>query len=175
MGERYFERLYGWLEAENGYAIVSEMLHTLAVPPEFGLIWVKGRAPSTSSTDRAIEASRSPVEVAIQDAVDAGTPGFRDGWISTLMLRQHLESRRHLNDVPRSEWGSMLAGLGYVLHPALKATHGQVHNTVLPDGGRPKLYVHKDHPSAQLQRPAAVAKAYSEAQFSNFVPLPLEG
>lgn len=160
----YFERLYSWANAD-GYAIVAEYLHTLRIPPEFGLSWVMGRAPRTSSTDRAIDATRSPIEQEILAAVEEGALGFKGGWISTTYLRKLVERLQMTREVQRNHFGPLLEGLGYIVHPALQSTDGQVHNQVMPDGARPKLFVKKDSLAAHLPlRPAEVARAYSHAQ-----------
>lgn len=162
MGDTYFSDLYGWACDRDGYAIVAEFLHTLPLPADRGLSWVMGRAPVTSSTAAAIEATRGPFEVEVLDAIEQGAPGFRGGWVSSIMLRQRIDARRRRDDPPRSEWASLLRGLGYVPHPALK--DGQVHNPVLPDGGKPRLYVRVGSEAETILRPADVAAAYARAQ-----------
>ena len=52
--------------------------------------------------------------------------------------------------------------LGYNYHPALH--DGRVNNTVLPDAGKPRLYVKDGHLSLNVTKPAEVARLYTEAQ-----------
>jgi hypothetical protein len=79
MGGDYFPALYDWLRAE-GYAIVSELLHTMPIDPEFNPAGACMRGPVTSTTEEAIEQSLGSVEQEIQEAIEQGTPGFAGGW-----------------------------------------------------------------------------------------------
>ena len=56
LGGSYFPDLYRWLRAD-GYAIISEFLHTYAIPQELNPAGECQRAPITSSTATAIQAS----------------------------------------------------------------------------------------------------------------------
>jgi hypothetical protein len=152
----YFPRLYGWLD-DGGYANVSEFLWTYLIPDEFNPATLCQRAPVTSSTDEAIERGRSEVEVVILDAIDQGLPGFAGGWISSIQAEQLLDRKRLLSQWPRSGRDDVLRAMGY-------KNDGQVDNPVLPDAGKPRLYVTEGHPSLALQRPAEIARAYTEAQ-----------
>jgi hypothetical protein len=131
----------------------------MVIPPEFGLAWFMGRAPMTSSTAQAIEATRSPVEQEIQNAVAHADVGFRDGWISSTWLRRLLERVRCERGVNLNQVSGLLDGLGYCPHPALQSTQGQTHNVVQPDANKPRLYIRNDHPALGLTRPAEVAYA----------------
>ena len=162
MGARYFEELYGWANG-GGYAIVAEYLHTVQLPPEYGLSWVKGRAPQTSSTARAIEATRSPAEDAVLSAIEDEEQGFRGGWISSIYLHNLLNRLPASVKVQRTQFAALLGPLGYIPHPALGQV-GQVNNNVKPDNGKPRLYVKKGQADEALTGPTAVAAAYSEAQ-----------
>jgi hypothetical protein len=168
----YFASLHGWLGGD-GHAIVTDYLHTYSLPPGYGLAWAKGRAPQTSSTARAIEATRSPVEQEVLAAVDEDRPGFRGGWISSFFLHGLIEKMGRAREVQRSQYAPLLEALGYVPHPALASTGGQVHNSVMPDGGKPKLFVKFGSPAAQILKPAEVGRAYSLAQgLGGVAPLP---
>jgi hypothetical protein len=157
----YMQDLYDWARA-GGYAIVAELLHTMPIPPEFDPKGACQRAPTTSSTEEAIGASRSSVEQEILEAVEQGSPGFADGWISSTALAKLLESkRRHMAPNRQRE---TLVSLGYDWHPGL--TNGRTDNVVQPDGTKPKLYIRSGHPMAGLVGPAAIASAYSAAQMA---------
>lgn len=160
MSGRYFPELYDWLRAD-GYAIVSELLHTYAIPDEFNPAGACQRAPITTSTDAAIDAGRGSVEQEVQEAIDQGLPGFAGGWVSSMMLKTLLSDLRATQKIPINKRDELMASLGYVVHPGLPG--GRVYNPVLPDAGRPRLYILSGHPSAALTG-AAVAHAYSTAQ-----------
>ena len=57
----YFPSLYNWLRAD-GYAIVSELLHTFPIPNEYNPATGCQRAPVTSSTAEAIKGSTGGIE-----------------------------------------------------------------------------------------------------------------
>ena len=162
MDGAYFQNLYDWLKHDGGYEIVNELLHTYPIPPEFNPAGACQRAPATSSTGAAIEANRGSLEQEIIEAIEQGLPGFRGGWLSSMLLDRLLDSiggRR----VSRNKRVEMLAALGYELHQGL--TNGRVDNPVLPDGGRPKLYARKGSAAAATRgTPAEIAKAYVVAQ-----------
>lgn len=160
MGGSYFPDLWAWMRAD-GFAIVSELLHTMPIPDEFNPATLCSRAPVTSSTDMAIEASRTSLEQEILEAVQQGLPGFRGGWISSMAIDRLLETQRRGN-LPRNKRRDMLKGLGYDWHPGL--ADGRVANEIAPDGGKPRLYLVKGHPALALTRPVDIAKAYSEVQ-----------
>jgi len=165
--EDYFRDLVDWLKGHGGYAgavpgyhIIADMLWTIEIPPAYDPS-KSPRAPRTSSTEASIRASRGPAEQEILEAVDQDEPGFRGGWISSVMLKRLLANSSHR--VALGLQGELVEGLGYLLHPALK--EGRVNNTVMPDAAKPKLYVREDA-AALLALPTAaeVARAYSAAQ-----------
>jgi hypothetical protein len=157
----YFPRLYAWLEAE-GFAIVSELLHTYPIPDEFNPATVLHRAPNTSTTDEVIAESRGPVEQAIMEAVAQGLPGFMGGWVSSHALEGLLAGLNMAARIPPSKRRAIMGDLGYVLHPGL--ADGRVNNPVAPDGRKVQLYVVRQSPIASMQGAAEIAKAYSQAQ-----------
>lgn len=161
MDSAYMNRLYDWAKA-GGYAAVTHYLRTYQVPAEFNFAAGCQRAPKTSSTAEAIERGRGRVEQEILEATEQGRPGFAGGWISSIALDKLLKEIRMDARIPINRRRDLLRSLGYDWHPVL--TRGQTDNTVLPDGGRPRLFVPANHPSLMLQRAADVAKAYSAAQ-----------
>jgi hypothetical protein len=156
----YFSELYEWLR-NGGYAVVSELLHTYPIVPEFnpayGII-----APQTSSHEESVEQGASRVEQEILEAVEQGLPGFAGGWISSLALDKLLDNVGLTARVPRNERRTLLVNMGYDYHPALH--EGRVNSTVTPDNGKPRLYVTATHPSKMIEGASAVARAYSDAQ-----------
>lgn len=162
----YFAKLYRWLKHEDGYAIVSELLHTLPIPDEYNPATGSQRAPDTSSTEEAIREGIGLVEQEIQEAVEQGAPGFAGGWISTTALDRLLEKLRRQAAVPPKRRGKLLEDMGYTKHPGL--LDGRVNNIVMPDGNKPRLYVRKDSPLALITEPNKIAHAYTQAQGLSF-------
>lgn len=159
MGGDYFPKLYAWLRG-GGYAIVSELLHTWPIPPEFNPA-NGGIAPLTSSTDAAIAAGLGGIEQEILEAIDQGAPGFCGGWVSSLQLEHLLDRIGKAGRLAPNKRREMLQGLGYDWHPGL--TGGRVNNIVMPDGGKPRLFIKTDHVACQLRGPE-IARAYEHAQ-----------
>lgn len=166
----YFPRLYDWLRAD-GYAIVSDLLHTFPIPDEYNPATHCQRAPVTTSTAAAISASTGGVEQELQEAIAQGLPGFCGGWISSIQLDRLLERLGVARRVTHSKRKEMLNDLGYTYHPAL--VEGRVNNLVLPDGGKPRLFVKTDSQARAIQGAAEAAKAYEQANNHNRVPFPL--
>lgn len=154
----YFPNLYSWLRAD-GYAIVSEYLHTYAIPAEFNPAGDCQRAPISSTTGEALQASQGTVEQEILEAVAQGQTGFHGGWVSSIYLDRLLNNMgmRKISHTRRRE---ILRTLGYDYHPAL--IDGRVNNPVLPDGGKPRLYVHETCLARQIASPNEVAKYYED-------------
>lgn len=156
----YFTELYEWLKS-GGYAIVSELLHTYPIVPEFnpatGII-----APQTSSYDESIEAGATRVEQEILEAIEQGLPGFAGGWVSSIALDKLLDSSSLTNRIARNERRTLLVNMGFDYHPGLN--EGRVISTVSPDNGRPRLYVTDSHPAKMITDPTEIARAYSDAQ-----------
>jgi len=163
MDEAYMTGLYDWLKS-GGYAIVTHLLKTFAIPDEFNPAKDCQRAPVTSSTAQAIANSLGSAEQEVLEVIEQGTEsGFRGGWVSSMALDRLLDRVGKGRSVPLNRRRDMMRSLGYDWHPALP--DGRVNNPVLPDGGgRPRLYVAKGHPSLALTVPAEIAKAYVAAQ-----------
>jgi hypothetical protein len=155
----YFPNLYNWLRAD-GYAIVAEYLHSYAIPQELNPAGECQRAPTSSTTGEALEASQGAIEQEIMESVQQGLPGFNGGWISSIYLDRLLDrmGMRKISHLRRRE---MLESLGFRPHPALP--DGRVNNPVLPDGGKPRLYVHDTCLFRQLTTGAEVQKCYESS------------
>ncbi len=132
----YFKRLYGWL-GKGGYAMCAEFLHTHVIADEFNPALGRS-APKTTSTDEAIAHSQTWLEQEIREAIAQELPGFRGGWISSMALNKLIKSEK-VGHIKRAK---ILRLIGYVTHPRLP--EGRVPRTVLPDGGRPTLYIHRE-------------------------------
>jgi len=161
MGGDYFPRLYGWLKAD-GFAIVSELLHTYPIPDEYNPATTLHRAPHTSTTDTAITESRGGIEQQIMEFVAQGRTGFAGNWISSGYLDSLLDALNMGAKIPHSKRREMMAGLGYILHPGLH--DGRVNNPVDPDGRKVQLFVVKGAQEAHIVGAAEIAKAYTAAQ-----------
>lgn len=161
MDNAYFRNLYNWLRKE-GYAIVSEYLHTFSIPDEFNPATECMRAPDTSTTYDAIKHGMGSIEQEILEAIDQGLIGFRGGWISSVFLSQLLDRIQAARRIPRNKRRDLLHALGYVWHPSLN--NGRVNNIVLPDAGKPQLFIKIGHPALEIREPSEISRLYSEAQ-----------
>lgn len=160
MGGQYFPDLYKWLRG-GGYAIVSELLHTYPIPDEFNPATECQTAPRTSSEAEAIAVSQGGVEQEIQESVAQEIPGFCGGWLSSMALNTLLERVGAARRIPHNKRRELLSRLGYMPHPGLVG--GRVNNTIMPDCGKPTLYITVGHPHSGLQGPAIIADAYTAA------------
>lgn len=172
MGGEYFPKLYNWLRA-GGYAHVCHYLHTYPIPDEFNPTKGCQRAPVTSTTQEAVEASLGGIEQEIVEAMDEGRTGFAGGWVSSLALDKLIAKLRAERAIPPRKRRELMRGLGYDWHPGLR--DGRVNNTLMTDGGKPRLYVKMDHPNAHLSDPAEIARQYEAAQGNPHVQLPVDG
>lgn len=163
----YFPDLYKWLKG-GGYAIVSEFLHTYAIPHELNPAGACHRAPVTSSTHEAITASMGGIEQEVLEAIAEGRPGFSGGWVSSMAFERLLQTLHATRRIPHNKRRDMLRSLGYDWHPALH--EGRVNNAILNEGGKPRLFIKDGHISRNLTTAAEVVKAYQDAQGA-FAPI----
>lgn len=167
MDGEYFPKLYGWLKS-GGYAIVSEYLHTYPIPDELNPAGACHRAPETSTTGEAIAESLGAVEQEISEAIEQGRSGFAGGWVSSMALETLLKDLRAARAIPPNKRRELMRGLGYDWHPAL--TGGRVNTVVMPDHGKPKLFIKDGHIHRNLTSPAEVARHYTAAQLQQNGP-----
>lgn len=161
----YFPRLYAWLRG-GGYAVVSELLHTYPIQPEFNPADALHRAPVTSTTEAAIVESRGGIEQQIAEAIAQDTPGFMGGWVSSIMLDRLLNDTLKVGGkLTLAKRREMLQSMGYVLHPGLP--DGRVNNPVQPDQRKPQLFIRQDHAAVHMRGAADIARAYTAAQTIN--------
>lgn len=163
----YFPKLYNWLRAD-GYAIVADLLHTFPIPDEFNPATKCQRAPITSTTGLAISASAGGIEQEVMEAIAQGLPGFCGGWISSMQLDKLLERMGAARRFTHSKRKEMLEGMGYVYHPALN--EGRVNNMVLPDAGKPRLFVLKASAAFNIVGSAEAAKDYEKNNTNRNLP-----
>lgn len=160
MGGGYFPALYNWLKAD-GYAIVSELLHTRPILDEFNPATACQIAPTTTSTAAAIAASEGSIEQEIREAIETGEPGFTDGWVSSIMLDKLLSRIGRGGNMSRNARVIMLEGMGYHKHPALP--DGRCNNEVSPDAGKPRLFIHDTAAARHITDAAKARKAYEDS------------
>lgn len=157
----YFQNLFKWLNTDDGFAKFAEYLYTFDIPDELNPVTLCRRAPQTSSTAMAIIQSVGSVEQEILEAIDQGQTGFKGGWISSFFLDQLIDRMKATRRVPRNKRREMLKVLGYDWHPNLP--DGRTTAVVLPDGTRPRLYVHRDSHRLKALTGVDIHRAYSEA------------
>jgi hypothetical protein len=161
MGGSYMSNLYDWLKS-GGYAVVTHLLSTWPIPHEFNPATGCQRAPTTSCTEAAIEQSLGKVEQEIMESIDQGITGFCGGWVSSMALDRMLDRMGKAGGIALSRRRTIMQDLGYDWHPSLK--DGRVNNPVMPDGGKPRLYVNKTRTDLLALSSAEVPRAYSKAQ-----------
>ena len=162
MDGEYFARLINWLKYQDGFAIVSELLHTFPIPPEYNPVGMS-RAPSNSSDNAVFAESRGGVEQQIAEVIAQDTPGFMGGWVSSVQLdRLITDTLKMGNRLSYAKRKELLYGMGYILHPGLH--DGRVNNPVLPDNKKPQLFVLAGSAQSRITGPSEIAKAYTLAQ-----------
>lgn len=156
MTPEYFERLDGFMRDPKSAAYLRHYFLNRHVGHH------PNRAPDTSSTLLAIQASLGGVEQEIMEAIDEGRQGFAGGWVSSKALDNLLRSMRAERQIPPGKRRDLMRSLGYDWHPALK--EGRVNNVIMIDGGKPRLYIRLGHIHANLEKVADVERYYAAAQ-----------
>lgn len=156
MTPEYFERLDAFMRDPKSAAYLRHYFLNRHVGHH------PNRAPDTSSTLLAIQASLGGVEQEIMEAIDEGRQGFAGGWVSSKALDNLLRSMRAERQIPPGKRRDLMMSLGYDWHPALK--DGRVNNVIMIDGGKPRLYIKLGHIHANLERAADVERYYAAAQ-----------
>jgi hypothetical protein len=162
----YFNRLQTWLKKEGGYAATSEFLSSYPIPAEFGIACLLSRAPVTSSTETAIQASLGRVELEILERIEAGAVGFSGGWVSSHYLDLLISELRAESRYPRTKRRAIMQALGYDWHVGLP--NGRTYNPVQPDGAKSVLYAKREHIINGIQSVTEITKAYSAAQMPSY-------
>ncbi len=162
MGGMYFPNLYDWLRAE-GYAIVSEYLHTYPIPEHLNPATQCHRAPETSSTNEAIRASLGRVEQEVIEAIDEERLGFAGGWVSSRALDRLLQLRRSDRTIPPNKRRELMRAIGYDWHPGLR--EGRVNSpSMVDESSKPRLFVRRNHPARDLTDAGEILRQYVQAQ-----------
>jgi hypothetical protein len=158
----YMNRLYGWLDNENGLAICAHFLKNMPIPPKYDPTKGAQRAPLTTSHDEAVAAGLGLVEQTVLEAIDEERLGFRGGWVSGHAVKVLLAAEGRDRYITANKRKEVIRNLGYVPHPGLTA--GRTDNNVLPDGTKVNLFVKPGSAQWGLVGAAEIAKAYTRAQ-----------
>lgn len=133
----YFPKMWEWLN-NGGFEHLTHYLRTRSLHPEFdpaGSGAAAARAPETSSTPKAVTASRGRFEQEVLEAVESGKPGFRSPWISSTAVTALVKDLRLRISPVRLR--AALESLGYV-------QWGRSTVVIMAEGGtKPVLYVKK--------------------------------
>lgn len=160
LDHRYFADLIGAIERGNEAAKFNNEMLEFKIPDEFnpalGII-----APTTSFTSEAIRYGYGVIEEEILEAIAQEKPGFAGGWVSSMALDQLLIRLGRSGSISFARRTDILQALGFVRHPGLP--DGRAPTPVLPDAGKPRLYIRPDSPDVTLTG-AAAARAYARAQ-----------
>ena len=168
MTNQYWTDFWDWMDGrgegmeENyGYAVCHHMLENYEIPAQYNPALIS-EAPRTSSTGEAVVASRTVAQEVIAEAIAAEVVGFRGGWASTYHIDAVLADKR--KSIRPNQRREMMEGLGYVWHPLLR--EGRCPTAIdVEGGGKPVLYVKKDHPAAlNFEQPGEAKDAYMKAQ-----------
>ena len=163
MDSNYFSQLYGWLD-KGGYAIVSYYLNTCVIEDQYNPAVGSKRAPITTSTEIAIEHGSDRIEQIIKERIEMGVYGFKDGWISSAMLDNLLKDIKADGRFPPNKRRELLMPLNYEMHPNLP--EGRT-SAIAREGGRTRLYIHKDNPAVRIKGTREIMQAYVKAQESS--------
>jgi len=161
MSGNYFPDLYEWLR-NGGYAKVAHYLNHYEIPAAFNPTTECQRAPHTSTTAEAVEASLGAVEQEVMECIEEGRQGFAGGWVSSMALDTLIERLRMGRAIAPRKRRDLMKSIGYDWHPALK--DGRVNNHILMDNGKPRLYIRQGHIHANLVGGAEVVRHYEAAQ-----------
>lgn len=159
LDEDYFNELRAWITTAG--PVVADFLLTYSIPEQWNPATRAIRAPKTTATEEAITAGLGVVEQEVLEAVEQGSPGFRNGWISSTALDKLLGVLGKSQTIPRNKRRDLLETLGFSPHPALPDGRATVNDT---DGSRPRLYVRKDAVGADEVNPNTVMLWYQAAQ-----------
>lgn len=151
LGGDYLPNLYRWAKS-GGYAAIAHYLKNFQIPDELNPATKCHRAPYTTSTEHAIQASLGPAEQEILNAIGEGVQGFRGGWISSIALNKLLSQTGKARMIPQNKRGEMLDKIGYT-------NMGRSTIEITKESGRPVLFLRKD-----LTCGVDIAMDYSKAQ-----------
>lgn len=172
MAGDYFPKLYQWVDGE-GQAIITYYLANMPLRAELDPARGLHRSPETTSTAAAVRGSLGMIEQELQEAIETGAPGFREGVATSTGLRAVLTALR--KRLGPNKYSGVMQSIGYVRHPALEVNRGRMNNA-LRDGSKPVLYFTEGHPILGIMDTADIKAAVERALFgetegaSNVVP-----
>lgn len=141
----YFVRLYDWARHHQGFAVIFDYLMDYRIPDRLHPGVGARRAPKTSSWEQAVRTGMGQLEQEVMEAIAAGKPGFRGGFVSSTAIDFLLMENGMSRKMTRQAREDLMGNIGYQLHEDLPA--GRVMQP-LPDGTTPLIYVPRDgHPS----------------------------
>lgn len=109
MDKNYFDNLFHWLENQGGYQALAWWYNHYQI--EKGSL--PHRAPKTSSYEEVIRIGRTPLEILIDNKVENGERGFRNGYISWPMLLKAVEQSSMRYKPAEYAVKAVLEGKGY--------------------------------------------------------------
>jgi len=160
MGGSYFPELFEWFHNQGGAAAINEYLSTFEIPDRYNPTTSCIRAPMTSSTELAINQSLHPVAQRIIEWIAEGCMGFRNGWLSSIMINHKLKDVGV--KVNPKQLPVMVKSLGYMPHPSLPL--GRTNRNTAVDMGKPVLYIRTDSPKINETHPSNVITSYETDQ-----------
>ena len=169
MDKHYFRGPNGlvtWLE-NGGYAKVRHFLRNYEIPAELNPAVEAGglalEAPLSSMNDEVLEESRGGIEANIIEAAEEQRVGFANGWLSSVALADLLKEIRKESMLPPGHRRKrVLEELGYIPHPGLEGGRMPRKSKLHP--GKPRLYIKRGHPEANLRSSKAILGAYERDQ-----------
>ena len=86
LDKQYFDKMYKWLEQEDGYKALAYWY--LNYPIEKGSL--AHRSPITSSYNDVIRIGRSPLRVVLDDKIEIAERGFKNGYVSLVAFTKSI-------------------------------------------------------------------------------------
>lgn len=166
----FFRELWDWFRGTAefkgqtaGAYHVTEWLSTYPIAKGYNPALDCVRAPKSSNHSRFLAASAGRIEQEIFEAIEQGRSGFRGGYVSTMALDSLFYSARlpATSHIKRKE---ILQGMGYIPHPNLP--NGRTNGVVMPDGGRPRLWILEGSLLANMTDAKSIAAHYEKAQIT---------
>ena len=161
MTDAYWNTFWNWIKKEEGFAIINTYLREYKIPDEFNPSLIS-RAPKTSVTDEAIVLTKTDREQVLAMAISEELPGFMGGWVSSRKLHELFDE--HNVSLSFNKTRLFMQGQGYDWHPQSIGSGGKSSRRIPSEGGRPTLYILREHVSAGLSDNSAACSAYEKAQ-----------
>lgn len=154
-GDDWFSCFMRWWH-DGGAEAVRAFLMTYEVAKP-------GRAPETSTKAQAVAAGQDEMVRLVREAIEAGEPGFRGGFVSAAAVRDLLESEG-MRTPSGKYFAANMRTLGYRNHVRIRLTPGD--SLLFPEfktTARLCIY-YRDGAAPEGLKPAQVGTAYDQAQ-----------